>query len=185
MLSNLCSLFHFFLKNQNEQLRVSLQQQISMQNATVLNRVESVTRDVLMQKHDEIASLRIELQKKQEDLETTLHDRDEWMNVAMAAYEINQTLIRRTMQLEANSHVSSNDLGAPSSRGEASSMARAAVETTQPNLICKVCNSGNACMLVLPCQHLCACKPCVAWLAACPICGAVKIDAIEAQFVYK
>jgi E3 ubiquitin-protein ligase BOI-like protein len=138
-----------------------------------------------MQKHDEIASLRIELQKKQEDLETILHDRDEWMNVAMAAYEINQTLIRRAMQLEASSHVSSNDLGAPSSRGEASSMARAAVETTQPNLICKVCNSGNACMLVLPCQHLCACKPCVAWLAACPICGAVKIDAIEAQFVYK
>lgn len=171
------------LQLHNEQLRVSLQQQISMQNATVLNLVESVTRDVLMQKHDEIASLRIELQKKQEDLETTLHDRDEWMNVAMAAYEINQTLIRRAMQLEANSHVSSNDLGAPSSRGEASSMARAAVETTQPNLICKVCNSGNACMLVLPCQHLCACKPCVAWLAACPICGAVKIDAIDRKSV--
>jgi len=166
---------------------VSLQQQISMQNATLLNLVESVTRDVLMQKHDEIASLRIELQKKQEDLETTLHDRDEWMNVAMAAYEINQTLIRmlRIVQLEANSHVSSNDLGAPNSRGEASSMARAAVETTQPNLICKVCNSGNACMLVLPCQHLCACKPCGAWLAACPICGAVKTEAIEARFVCK
>lgn len=154
-----------------------------MQNATLLNLVESVTRDVLMEKHDEIASLRIELQKKQEDLQTTLHDRDEWMNVAMAAYEINQTLIcmLRTVQLEVNSHVSSNDLD-PSSRGEASSMARAAVETTHPNLICKVCNSGNACMLVLPCQHLCACKPCVAWLAACPICGAVKTDAIEARF---
>ena len=66
------------------------------------------------------------------------------MNVAMAAYEINQTLIRmlRTMQLEVNSHVSSNDLGAPSSRGEASSMARAAVETTQPNLICKTVSNG-------------------------------------------
>lgn len=188
MLSNLCSLFHFFFlkKNQNQQLQVSLQQQISMQNSTLLNLVESMTRDVLMQKNDEIASLRVELQRNQEDLETTLHDRDEWMKVAMAAYEINQTLIRmlRTVQLEANSHVSSNDLDAPS-YSEASSMARTALETAQPNLICKVCNSGNAGVLMLPCQHLCACKPCVAWLATCPICGAVKTDAIEARFVYK
>ncbi|KAG0542519.1 hypothetical protein BDA96_02G111400 [Sorghum bicolor] len=173
------------LQLHNEQLRVSLQKHISMHNATLLNLVESVTRDVLMQKHDEIASLRIQLQKKQEDLETTLHDRDEWMKVAVAAYEINQSLIHmlRTVQ-EANSHVSSNDLDAPSYRGEASSTARTAVETAQPNLICKVCNSGNACMLLLPCQHLCACKPCGAWLATCPICGAAKTDAIEARFVY-
>lgn len=186
MFSNLCSLFHFFpLKNQNEQLQVSLQQQISMQNATLLNLVESVTRDALMQKHGEIASLQMELQKKQEVLETILHDRDEWMKVASATYEINQTLIcmLHIMQQKANSHVSSNDLDAPSYIGEASSMARTAVGTTQPNLICKVCNSGNACMLVLPCQHLCACKQCVAWLAACPICGTVKTDAIEARFV--
>lgn len=174
------------LQLHNQQLQVSLQQQISMQNSTLLNLVESMTRDVLMQKNDEIASLRVELQRNQEDLETTLHDRDEWMKVAMAAYEINQTLIRmlRTVQLEANSHVSSNDLDAPS-YSEASSMARTAVETAQPNLICKVCNSGNAGVLMLPCQHLCACKPCVAWLATCPICGAVKTDAIEARFVYK
>ncbi|KAL5657385.1 hypothetical protein ACJX0J_030548, partial [Zea mays] len=63
----------------NQQLQVSLQQQISMQNSTLLNLVESMTRDVLMQKNDEIASLRVELQRNQEDLETTLHDRDEWM----------------------------------------------------------------------------------------------------------
>ncbi|KAJ1288871.1 hypothetical protein BS78_02G121200 [Paspalum vaginatum] len=172
------------LQLHNEQLRASLQQQISIQNTALLNLVESMTKEALVQKHDEIARLRLELQKKQDDLETTLHDREEWMQVAVAVYEMNQSLICMLPPApqETNSHVSSNQLDAPGSGDDVSSMAREAVEITQPNLMCKVCNSGDACMLLLPCQHLCACKPCGFRLRSCPVCSAVKDDAIEARF---
>ena len=80
-------------------------------------------------------------------------------------------------------HVSSNQLDAPGSGNEASSMARMATTTTQLNLICEVCNSGGACMLLLPCLHLCVGKPCVVYLMACPICGAMKGDAVETRVI--
>ena len=38
-------------------------------------------------------------------------------------------------------------------------------------------------MMLLPCEHLCACKPCVVDLMACPICGAVKDVAIGTRFI--
>ncbi|WVZ62711.1 hypothetical protein U9M48_012422 [Paspalum notatum var. saurae] len=127
------------LQIHNEQVRASLQQQISIQNTALLNLVESMTRNALMQKHDEIARLRLELQKKQADLETTQHDREEWMQVAVTVYEMNQSLICMLPPApqQTNSHVSSNELDAPGSGDDASSMAREAVETTQPNLMCK------------------------------------------------
>lgn len=169
---------------------MSLQQEISMQNATLLNLLESVTRDVMSQSHTEIATLHRVLQRTQEDLEITRdvmnHSYAEIATLGRVlqrtqedletAYEINGSLIfmLAARQLETNSHVSSNDL-----EDEASSVARTAEETTKCDLICKVCNSGGACMLLLPCHHLCACKPCGDHLVACPICDAVKDEAIQ------
>ncbi|XP_004955953.1 uncharacterized protein LOC101754794 isoform X2 [Setaria italica] len=123
----------------NEQVRVSQQQEISIQNATLLNLLLT---DALVQKDEEIAGLRIELQRKQENLENA-------QQLAVMALETNDSLIRRLppVQQETNSHVSSNDVDAPGSGDEASSVARTAAETT-----------------------------------ACPVCGAVKGDAVEARF---
>uniref|UniRef100_A0A0A8ZGE2 RING-type domain-containing protein n=1 Tax=Arundo donax TaxID=35708 RepID=A0A0A8ZGE2_ARUDO len=171
------------LQVHNEQVRVSLQRQMASQNATLQNLVESVTNDMLMQKNDEIAGLHIELQKMQDVLTTTMQNRDEWRQIAVEAYEINQWLIflRSAMQ-ETNSHASSNELEAAGSRNQASGMGRTPVETTQAILICRVCNSGASCMLLLPCEHLYACKSCGVSLATCPICNAAKVDAVEARF---
>lgn len=155
---------------------MSLQQEISMQNATLINHLETVTRDLMGQNHAEIATLRRALQRTQEDLETTQYHMNEVVEHAVSAYVINDSIfcMLAAVQQETNSHVSSNEL-----EDEASSVARTTEETTERDLICKVCNSGGACMLLLPCHHLCACKPCGGHLMACPICGAVKDEAIE------
>ncbi|XP_004955948.1 probable BOI-related E3 ubiquitin-protein ligase 3 isoform X2 [Setaria italica] len=166
----------------NEQVRVSLQQEMSIQNLTLLN---LRTTDALIQKVEEVASLKeevaslhVELQRKQGDIEAA-------QQFAVMVLETNESLIHRPppMQQEMNLHISSNQSDAPGSGNEASSVVRTAAETTKIDLICKVCNFGLACMLLLPCQHLCACNPCGVRLAACPICGAVKGGAVEARFV--
>ncbi|PAN10506.1 hypothetical protein PAHAL_2G097400 [Panicum hallii] len=159
----------------NEQVRVSLQQEISLQNATLSN---LLTTDALIQKVEEVASLRMELQRNQEDRETLRHACDQLLQRVVIVYETNEALIRMCapLQQETNSHVSGPG-------DKASSLVRTTAETTKIERTCMVCNSGGACMMLLPCKHLCTCKPCGVHLTACPICGVVKGDAVETQFI--
>jgi len=54
-----------------------------------------------------------------------------------------------------------------------------APESTGRSVICRVCYSRAACMLVLPCRHICACNSCEVTLTHCPICASTKANAVE------
>jgi E3 ubiquitin-protein ligase BOI-like protein len=159
---------------------VSLRQEMSIQDITLLTQRAT---DALLQKVEEVASLKEEVASLKQMLQ-----RNQAIVVAarrLAVMIREGSLIRRPppMQQEMNSRVSCNQSDARGSGDEGSSEMRTTAATTKINLICKVCNSGPACMLLLPCQHLCACKPCGVSLMACPNCGAVKSGAVEARFV--
>jgi len=69
---------------------------------------------------------------------------------------------------------SSNELGSRSSCNQAMNMEETTLENAHPTPICKLCCDSDACMQILPCQHLCACKSCVANLNMCPMCDLAK-----------
>ncbi|KAG0551820.1 hypothetical protein BDA96_01G456000 [Sorghum bicolor] len=47
---------------------------------------------------------------------------------------------------------------------------------------CRVCKSSEACMLLLPCRHLCLCKECESKLSFCPLCQSSKILGMEIYY---
>uniref|UniRef100_A0A0A9AQI4 RING-type domain-containing protein n=1 Tax=Arundo donax TaxID=35708 RepID=A0A0A9AQI4_ARUDO len=81
-----------------------------------------------------------------------------------------------------NAHGLSKDFESTGSCNQALNIGGQAIERTYPSLVCKLCSDNHACMLILPCRHLCACKSCGANLATCPICYSAKVDSIEARF---
>ncbi|WVZ62646.1 hypothetical protein U9M48_012366 [Paspalum notatum var. saurae] len=170
----------------NEVVRAELQKQISLQNESLLNLAESIARGTLVQKNEEIAHLCIELQSSQEVLQSAIQERDEWMSLATRLYEMNQLLISLPPMNASNAHAhgSSTELESTGSCNQALNMEGRAVGKTHkhPSLVCKLCCVHDACMLILPCQHLCACKSCEIDLTVCPICHTAKDNAIEARF---
>lgn len=46
-------------------------------------------------------------------------------------------------------------------------------------ITCKVCRINGACMLLLPCKHLCLCKECEIKLTHCPLCHGFKNTGME------
>ncbi|KAG1370263.1 kinesin-like protein KIN-7M, chloroplastic [Cocos nucifera] len=44
---------------------------------------------------------------------------------------------------------------------------------------CKVCRVKDACVLLLPCRHLCLCTVCAPKLATCPICHTMKNASLQ------
>lgn len=163
-----------------------MQQQISLQNEALSNIAESMVRDMLVKKNEEIAHLEMALQNTQQVLQTAMEDRNEWMYLANGTYEMNQLLISMMPPMqEANAYAqaSSNELSSKSSSNHAMNIiGETALENTHPTHLCKLCCANDACILILPCLHLCACKSCVVNLNICPICNSAKANVIEARF---
>ena len=80
-------------------------QEMSLLNAVLS---DNLTTDVLLQNVEEVASMRLELQRIRENQETSRHAWDQLLQLGVTAYETKEALIRMiaTLQQEINSHVS-------------------------------------------------------------------------------
>jgi E3 ubiquitin-protein ligase BOI and related proteins len=180
---------HFL--QQNEQVRLQLQQQISAQNETLLNLAESMARDALAEKNGEVSRLRMELKSTQELLRTALQERDEVQYLAKGFYEMNRWLIMSRLPpvLQATTSVvhalddgsSSTGSCSQAPNVEGASVGRSTTRVVVTRLLCKVCCARDACMLILPCQHLCACESCGSSLTVCPLCYLAKDNVMEVE----
>ncbi|GAV82601.1 zf-C3HC4_3 domain-containing protein [Cephalotus follicularis] len=183
-----------YIRSQNDRLRVVLQEQRRQQLALLVKKIESRTSILLRQKDEEIVqatkrAMELEIFLKRLEMENQTWQRVAQENEAMVV-SLNNTLDQLRERAssccfnnEAEDVESCCDMNSEEetekNRGFCVNDDNIEAERQNSVMMCRVCNTRNACVLLLPCRHLCSCKACEAFLESCPICGIAKKASIE------
>lgn len=191
-----------YITLQNERLKVVLQEQRKHQLATILKKLEAKAMMMLKQKDEEIAKAtnrRIELEEFMRKMEV---ENQAWQRVAAEnetmVVTLNNTLEQLKEQVacffnssngvdDAESCCDDNEYPCRNRGNEEQETGETGKgekegERKKGKMVCRVCNSRNASVILLPCRHLCSCKDCEAFLDSCPLCFSLKKASLEAFF---
>jgi E3 ubiquitin-protein ligase BOI-like protein len=172
----------FFLCQQNERLRLVLQEQRKQDLAVLLSNVESKTTSLIRRKEEDLAQATMRTMELQECLKKAEMESETWQRIARAneamVTDLNNTLeqVRERLVLVSNTAEDAASFCGSCDQQEA-------VKRSSRKITCKRCYSRSSCVLFLPCRHLCSCKNCEAFLGSCPVCNAVKEGSIEVFLV--
>ncbi|KAK9677542.1 hypothetical protein RND81_11G150600 [Saponaria officinalis] len=183
-----------YITLQNEWLKLALQEQRKQQIGAIIKKLESKTLQLLKQKDDEIevATKRaIELQEIVKKLEL---ENQAWQRIALEneaiVFSLNNTLEQLKQQQQQEECCSSSSSSNEVEDGK-SSCNNNILDNNKSNnntikgetsvvVVCKVCKIRNACVLLLPCKHMCCCKVCDVVVDNCPLCNSPKMATIHA-----
>ncbi|XP_075499807.1 putative BOI-related E3 ubiquitin-protein ligase 3 [Primulina tabacum] len=137
---------------------------------------ESNIQSLLKQKEEEILNAtnrRMELEKHLERMEMENHT---WKMAAKEKEAIAAALNSKIQRLRESACLSIN----AAEDAESCFRIEENEEQNTRKMICRCCGSRKACVIMLPCRHLCSCKDCEAFLDSCPVCKMVKKASLEA-----
>ncbi|CAN1824613.1 Probable BOI-related E3 ubiquitin-protein ligase 3 [Linum perenne] len=161
---------------QNERMRMALQEQRKQQIAILLKGMEVRATSIVRRKQDDLAHAATKKAELESSLRRAEADKDTWRRLAMhkeaAVVELNRQLELVKERLMEGRAASAVDDAESFAGGEGSGKGG-----------CRRCGDGEACMVFLPCRHLCSCKDCEAFLGACPVCTCIKEGSLEVFWV--
>ncbi|KAI9182643.1 hypothetical protein LWI28_027464 [Acer negundo] len=182
-----------YIRSQNEKLRLLLQEQRKQQLEMILKKIESKASTLLRQKDGEIIkannrAMELEILLKKLEMENQA-----WQRMALEyesmVFSLNNTLEQmREKAIASCFFFNNNNNGGGAGVAEDAESCCDVEEEDHHELeeeeeekwkLCKRCNSGDLCVVFLPCRHLCSCKACDAFLDSCPVCLAPKKASIE------
>ncbi|XP_074312934.1 putative BOI-related E3 ubiquitin-protein ligase 3 [Silene latifolia] len=196
-----------FVNLQNERLRLALQEQRKQQFGEIIKKLEVKTLQLLKQKDDEIKDASKKTMELQEMMKKIEVENQTWQRIALEnqsmVISLNNSLEQLKQQQEQEAACSSsssnnvddnasccNNFGAKTEENRVVSEQQhyPSVSTAPANYetrrnegsLCKVCNSRNSTILLLPCRHFCCCKVCDGFVDDCPVCKSSKMASIEA-----
>ncbi|CAL9756902.1 unnamed protein product [Musa acuminata subsp. burmannicoides] len=165
------------LRQQSNLLAAGLRQQTNRHTATIIRSLESKASALLRQREEVLTKANMMNRELELRLKSAEEERTKWQGMAMANEAMAISLSNALEQVRDSCH-SSNDNGPTEwAASGAANEPTAGMGSTRRR--CRVCVRRNACMVLLPCNHLCCCEPCAALLEACPFCGSVKIGSVE------
>ncbi|XP_073147125.1 probable BOI-related E3 ubiquitin-protein ligase 3 [Henckelia pumila] len=168
-----------FIALQNERLRQGLQEQRKRQISTMMKKYESKIQSLLKHKDQEIFKARNRRMELENILQRMEIENQTWQTAAKEKEAMAASLNSKIQRLKETACLSMNaaeDAESSCFRSEDQNE----LEQNTRKMICRCCASRKACVIILPCRHLCSCKDCDPFLDSCPVCKTVKKATLEA-----
>uniref|UniRef100_A0A7N0U2W2 RING-type domain-containing protein n=1 Tax=Kalanchoe fedtschenkoi TaxID=63787 RepID=A0A7N0U2W2_KALFE len=131
--------------------------------------------NLLSEKDDELLNARrrnVELQANIRRVQAEVYA---WKSIADAGRAVAQNLQKTVQEAEArqkrNNGDDDNVALTESGVGSGETSVGSSDHSVDPRLACMVCVAREACMILMPCRHMCCCRPCAIAVKHCPICG--------------
>ncbi|KAI0495250.1 hypothetical protein KFK09_025400 [Dendrobium nobile] len=190
--------FDRFLRMQIEQLKSTLQQQWKQQLSYISVNLEAKFIKLLMQKDKDLAEQKKVAMRLVKILQKTLSEKEKWEKIARKLNSIASALNQTLQQVQKPCFSSSGEINREEERAscfrspkeeeeeddddEPSAKRRKVINSHGSSSLCQICSSSSACLLILPCRHLCLCKQCEVLHCRCPVCKCVKKETMEVLF---
>ncbi|XP_062223209.1 probable BOI-related E3 ubiquitin-protein ligase 2 [Phragmites australis] len=171
-----------FIRIENERLRAGLEEARRRHIRAVVSAVEHATARRLRDAESELERALLRNAELEEKLRQMSAEGQAWQGVAKS-HEAVAAGLRATLDKLLQSPCAGEGASA---RAEGDGDAEdaqsccfeqdgdeASVERVRTRA-CKSCGEADACVLLLPCRHLCLCGECEAAVDACPVCAASK-----------
>ncbi|KAG6403642.1 hypothetical protein SASPL_135870 [Salvia splendens] len=166
--------FEQFLNLQNERLRMAMQEQRKQHISVLMTKYEWKSDLLLKQKDEEIAKAANRTTELHNFMKKMEIENLTWQRVAKENEAMIASLNDSIQRLRESAFLSEN------AAEDAESCCREEKTETKNKMVCRICNTRNSCVVMLPCRHLCSCKDCEVFLDSCPVCSMPKKAAIEA-----
>ncbi|XP_062210682.1 probable BOI-related E3 ubiquitin-protein ligase 2 [Phragmites australis] len=178
-----------FIKAQSERLRQTILEKVQAKQFEALASVEDKILRKIRDKEVEVETINkrnseLEDQIKQLAVEVGAWQQRAKYNESMISalkYNLEQVCAHQSKDFKEGCGDSEVDDTSSCCNGGAVNLQLMTKENMQPKDLtaCRVCKSSEACMLLLPCRHLCLCKECESKLSFCPLCQSSKILGME------
>ncbi|XP_020178097.1 probable BOI-related E3 ubiquitin-protein ligase 3 isoform X2 [Aegilops tauschii subsp. strangulata] len=178
-----------FIRAQSERMRQSILEKVQAKQFEALASVEDKILRKIRDKESEVQNinkrnLELEDQIKQMAGEVGAWQQRAKYNESMISalkYNLEQVCAHQSKDFKEGCGDSEVDDTASCCNGGAVNLQLMPKENNHPKDLtaCRVCKSSEACMLLLPCRHLCLCKECESKLSFCPLCQSSKILGME------
>ncbi|XVF64079.1 hypothetical protein PTKIN_Ptkin09bG0138200 [Pterospermum kingtungense] len=177
-----------FLKIQGERLRQSVLEKVQADQLQTISLVEEKAVQKLREKEAEVESINKKNMELEERMEHLTMEAGAWQQRARYNENVITALKFNLQQVYAQSRDSKEGCGDSEVDDTASCCNVRAIDfqllrkenhDMKELMSCKVCRVNEACMLLLPCKHLCLCKGCESKLSFCPLCQSSKFIGME------
>ncbi|KAL3845166.1 hypothetical protein ACJIZ3_002569 [Penstemon smallii] len=168
-----------YVKLQGDRLRQSISENFQKNQLQTISYVEEKVLQKLREKEAEIE----DINKKNTELEFQMEQLALEANAWQHRAKYNENMINAlnlTLQQQVYYAQSKDSKEEGCGDSEIEDTASCCNEKQEKSMmICKVCRVNEACMLLLPCKHLCLCKICESKSSLCPMCRSSKFLGME------
>ncbi|XP_076920827.1 putative BOI-related E3 ubiquitin-protein ligase 3 [Bidens hawaiensis] len=179
-----------FMKIQADRLRQAVLEKVQTSQLQIISHVEDKFIEKLREKEMEVENINKKTMELELQVEELAMKADTWQQRAKYNENMINTLKFNLQQVHAQGKDGKEGCGDSEVDDTASCCNGRAIDfhllckgnnnnNNNGAMACKVCRVNDACMLLLPCKHLCLCKECESKVSMCPLCQCSKYIGME------